>query len=59
MFEVRYRHWKHGRRSVRTIKIAADNQAEAKTKFLNTVPDNQVSILSIFPVLKVGDSLAT
>ena len=57
MFEIRFRHWKHGRRSVRTIKMEGPTQDEARANFLATVPANQVAILSVFEV-EAGDELA-
>jgi len=55
-YEIRFRHFKRGRRSERTIKIEANTQTGAKRKFVQSLPDNSPAhILSIF---KVGDSLA-
>jgi len=47
-FEIRYRHWKHGRRSERTIKVISDTPAAADQQFLKSVPGNRVKILSIY-----------
>ena len=47
-FEIRYRHFKHGRRSERTIKVISDTPAAADQQFLKSVPGNRVKILSIY-----------
>jgi hypothetical protein len=57
-YEIRFRHFKRGRRSERTIKIDANTQAGAKKKFLQSLPWGSLAhIISIFPV-KVGDPIA-
>jgi hypothetical protein len=53
-FEIRYRDFKRGRRSERTVKIEANTQTEAKQEFLSSVPVARVKILSIFILPKTG-----
>jgi len=45
-FEIRFRHFKRGRRSERTIKINADTRAQAEGKFLAGIHGTQVHIIS-------------
>jgi len=49
-FEIRFRHFKRGRRSERTIKVNADTRAQAEGKFLAGLHGTQVHIISTVPV---------
>ena len=48
-FEIRYRHWKRGLKSERTIKVTAKTRARAERVFLKSMPGSRVHIISIYP----------
>lgn len=57
-FEIRYRHWKRGRRSERTIKVTAKTCNHAERMFLASMPADRVAILSIYPVISTEEKVA-
>ena len=57
-FEIRYRHWKRGRRSERTIKVIAKTRNHAERLFLASMPADRVAILSIYPVITTEEKVA-
>ena len=55
-WEIRYRQFKRGRRSERTMKIPAKTQSRAERLFLRGVPGSQVEIISVIPVEMMPNS---
>ena len=57
-FEIRYRHWKWGLQSERTVKVTAKTRNHAELVFLKSMPADRVAILSIYPVISETERVA-
>ena len=57
-FEIRFRHFKRGRNSERTIKVVAKTRNHAERLFLADMPAGRVTILSIYPVISDTEKVA-
>ena len=57
-FEIRFRHFKWGLQSERTVKVTAKTRNHAERVFLKSVPADRVAILSIYPVISETERVA-